>query len=55
MNLTHQAIADMLGHGSLKMLQEHYAKWIKGALKKRIVFLIYMPITKYLVTLVKIG
>jgi len=24
----------MLGHGSLKMIQEHYAKWIKGQSKK---------------------
>lgn len=32
--ITFQGIADMLGHGSLKMLQEHYAKWIKGQSKK---------------------
>ena len=28
--LTFQEIADILGHNSLKMLFEHYAKWIKG-------------------------
>jgi len=33
-DITHQGIADMLGHGSLKMLHEHYAKWIKGTSKK---------------------
>ena len=27
---TMQEIADMLGHSSLKMLIEHYAKYIKG-------------------------
>ena len=32
--ITFQGIADMLGHGSLKMIQEHYAKWIKGQSKK---------------------
>jgi len=32
--ITYQGIADMLGHGSLKMLNEHYAKWIKGKSKK---------------------
>jgi len=32
--ITYQGIADMLGHGSLKMLNEHYAKWIKGQSKK---------------------
>lgn len=32
--ITYQGIADMLGHGSLKMLHEHYAKWIKGKSKK---------------------
>ena len=32
--ITYQGIADMLGHGSLKMLNEHYAKWIKGRSKK---------------------
>jgi integrase len=31
--ITFQGIADMLGHGSLKMLHEHYAKWIKGQSK----------------------
>jgi integrase len=31
--ITFQGIADMLGHGSLKMLNEHYAKWIKGQSK----------------------
>lgn len=29
-NFTLQEIADILGHSSLKMLIEHYAKWIKG-------------------------
>ena len=33
-NITFQGIADILGHGSLKMIQEHYAKWIKGKSKK---------------------
>jgi len=33
-NITFQVIAEILGHGSLKMLQEHYAKWIKGHTKK---------------------
>ncbi len=32
--ITYQGIADILGHGSLKMLNEHYAKWIKGKSKK---------------------
>ena len=32
--ITYQGIADILGHGSLKMLHEHYAKWIKGKSKK---------------------
>ena len=32
--ITYQGIADMLGHGSLKMLNEHYGKWIKGMSKK---------------------
>jgi len=27
---TNQAIANILGHGSLAMLHNHYAKWIKG-------------------------
>ena len=32
--ITFQGIADILGHGSLKMLHEHYAKWIKGQSEK---------------------
>lgn len=33
-DITHQGIADMLGHGSLKMIHEHYAKWIQGKSKR---------------------